>query len=681
MPARERAGTLSPAPHSLSVARAGPRRLILAARLAPLAVYYALYLVPVVVAVWFEPSHAYWLASAVASATVVVWLHGRGVRAAALAINLASTIANMLLMISLVIQGAGFNEQFFYHMDWETVVLGWRVFGVWSLGVGAYLLLLGLWPRLLPGPGDGLRARLRHSTVAVLIAVAVLLNASVLSMGWYLLEAAIRVNRIVLVPKPHRQAAPAGVDAPRNLVVIVAESLEATYGRPDLAGEDLTPSLTDLAKEGTDFADVRQVSHTGWTMGGLIAGSCATPISPKNFWGTVTRRAAPMPGAVCLGDVLAAEGYRTMFMGGAALWFGGKGSFLAAHGFGERLGVRALRPRLPDPTMVSTWGLYDDSLFALARGRIAQLAADKRPFALMLLTMDTHFPQAHASPYCGSRDDDDRKYVIRCADRMIAEFVAHVRATLPDAVVVLFTDHLSQESPERAGLVSTSDRSAGQRSPFSRFGFQAGSDYGARRLRFTVWDRERPPAVIDTPGTHFDVMPTVLDVLGFEGWRQHEFGASLFRFESPWWRHGDPDSLQVVYELPDLSVPHGTEVTFHTEGPTIETGGVLLLASGRGLVLDDAVFALRLHRGGGVSEILDTAAFEAATAVADAPLLIGVSSNRAVNRGLVKRGPGLVYFAGKFGSDRFVAGELPASGGARTILFDASPGTPSGAPR
>ena len=420
--------------------------------------YYALYLLPVGVGVAFDASRLYWLISGLASATVVVRLceAGRFARVTALAVNAVSTVVNMLLMISLVLQGEGFNAQFFYHMDWETVVVAWDVFGPWCIGGGCYLLLVGLWPLLLPGPLDAPVARAWTPLVVALISLAILLNGSVLSFAWHVIQDAIRSNGIVLVPKPRRAIVPSGTERPRDLVLIVAESLEATYGREDILGEDLTPELTALATEGLAFTDMRQVSHTGWTMGGLIAASCSVPVRPKDFWGDVDAR---MSGAVCLGDVLAAEGYHTVLMVGHRLAFADLEGFAAAHGIAEMHGVEALSPKLAEPSYLSDWGLYDDSLLALAREKLAELAADGKPFALVLMTMDTHIPPVPPSASCGPRPDPaDRAFVIRCADRLIAAFVRDVRANFPETVVALFSDHLSPGSPRRCGTASASRR-------------------------------------------------------------------------------------------------------------------------------------------------------------------------------------------------------------------------------
>ena len=70
-----------------------------------------------------------------------------------------------------------------------------------------------------------------------------------------------------------------------------------------------------------------------------------------------------------------------------------------------------------------------------------------------------------------------------------------------------------------------------------------------RRLRFVAWGLDIRPGVIDRPGAHFDVMPTLMDFLGLSAWAEHYLSASLLRFDSPWFGHDSPLSLRVVHEL------------------------------------------------------------------------------------------------------------------------------------
>ena len=168
----------------------------------------------------------------------------------------------------------------------------------------------------------------------------------------------------------------------RSLVLIFAESLEATYSRADLFGEDLTPRLTALAASAKRFTNMRQVPLAAWSTGAFVAAQCARPVSANAWWRrAVQGGAARVDGATCLGDVLAALGYRTVFMTGVDIHFGGVETFHAAHGFVERLGFEALSPLAGAGTALRPnrhWLIEDETLFALARAKVDELAERSR---------------------------------------------------------------------------------------------------------------------------------------------------------------------------------------------------------------------------------------------------------------------------------------------------------------
>ena len=182
----------------------------------------------------------------------------------------------------------------------------------------------------------------------------------------------------------------------RSLALIFAESLEATYSRADLFGEDLTPRLTALAASAKRFTNMRQVPLAAWSTGAFVAAQCARPVSANAWWRqAVQGGAARVDGATCLGDVLAALGYRTVFMTGVDIHFGGVETFHAAHGFVERLGFEALSPLAGAGTALRPnrhWPIEDETLFALARAKVDELAEEAAPFALVVTTTDTHGP-------------------------------------------------------------------------------------------------------------------------------------------------------------------------------------------------------------------------------------------------------------------------------------------------
>lgn len=616
-------------------------------------IYYGLYLLPAATALAFDAWYLLWLLSGLFLATAVRWLWAYGSfawRLTALAFNAASAFANLLLLISLQIQGAAFNLQFFFHAQWETVLVAMDALAPLFFASWTYWFLVSVWPCLLTASSRPPRRR----AIAIALAAGLCLNAPILSLGWHGLSQAMAVRDAVWVPKPmHQNIAPIRLSNPQNLILIFAESLEGTYSRADIFGEDLTPALTALAAQGLSFTNMRQVSRTDWSTGALVAAQCALALGAGDKSRSLTGRFdARVRGALCLGDLLAAHGYRTVFMTGTRLEFAGLGSFHVSHGFGELHGLASLAPKLENPSYRmhwgrSDWGLHDDALFALAQAKLADLQAAS-PFALVLATMDTHGPRGFPSASCGPADDaDGLAFAVRCADQLIADFARTVRAQFPNTLIALFSDHL-------VGNVLNDPEITNRLKPHEE----------ERRLRFSVWGPGIEAAEVDAPGTHFDVMPTLMDLLGMAPWRRHNMGASLLRFDSPWFNHESPEDLRVVHSLPGIQVRPGDEMAFEADGPMLVLDGRKILATGKGLSLGHAVFALELDAAGGIAAIRHfvsegQAAAEQFAHWADGKTLVGVSTNPAFNHDALRQGAAeTAFFAGAFGARNFVAGPL-----------------------
>lgn len=95
---------------------------------------------------------------------------------------------------------------------------------------------------------------------------------------------------------------------------------------------------------------------------------------------------------------------------------------------------------------------------------------------------------------------------VRCAGGLITAFVRDVHAAHPDVVVALLTDHLAGTSFVDSELMAVLARA------------------DERRLRFTVWVPDAAPETIARPGTHFDVMPTLMDFPSLSAWTEHYLG-------------------------------------------------------------------------------------------------------------------------------------------------------------
>lgn len=276
----------------------------------------------------------------------------------------------------------------------------------------------------------------------------------------------------------------------RNLVLIYAESLEATYGDSQLFGSDLLAATRRVG--GHSYAHYRPMPGATWTMAGIVATQCGVPLIVYSEGDARTF----LPGATCLGDVLHARGYRNVFLGGASLSFAGKGRFLRDHGYAETWGREEWRKAGVQLGEMNAFGLYDDALFERAQSRLAQLHAAGQPFNLTLLTLDTHNPFGFMSNACRRRGAADFGGIVRCASSQIAEFIefARARGYLQDTVIVVIGDHLAVPNPLYDKLEQA----------------------GARRGMFNLIVGEKLPRPNTDELLPVDMFPTLLELVGME---------------------------------------------------------------------------------------------------------------------------------------------------------------------
>ena len=535
--------------------------------------YSALYVGPVAGLVVLGGSYYYWIVSALALAVWIILVSGRSRAATMLACAVSSLAAlgNIALATSLHVQRSGFNERFFHHLDTSTLGIAWYAYFVETVLVIVYWTVMTAAPRRLAQHRRTTARTAARPIVWLTGAVAALTYAPAISLASYA-QARHQAQSApqIIVAKPTTQARPTA-DANRNLpnlVFIYAESLEASFGNAELIGEDMTPTLTTLEREAMHFTNMIQLPGASWTLGAMVASQCALPLALPNVFdhaarydrrphdpestlsGSIERL---LPNEVCLGDILKDHGYRNVYIGGARLAFAGKGNFLATHGYGEQYGWDELRSELPDAELSGGWGLYDDDMLALAWKRIATLAQSSNPFSLMLLTIDTHdIRRFKVSRSCGARPlVGNAGFAVRCADRLIGDFITRVRDTWPDIVIVLMSDHLSFPN-------AITDRI---------------EDANARKLRFATWGPAIEAREIARPGTHFDIAPTVLEILGVNGYEHHNLGASLLSFESPWLSHDAATTMRAPRALPTMRIAPGEPIAFEDGGRLVRIDG------------------------------------------------------------------------------------------------------------
>ena len=236
-----------------------------------------------------------------------------------------------------------------------------------------------------------------------------------------------------------------------NLVLIYLESVEDALADDTVFEENMLEPVETATEEWESIPALQQYEGGGWTMAGIVGTQCGIPLRSStaladngdlNALGSAGNEVESyMAGATCLGDVLAENGYRNVFLGGADARFAGKGAFLSGHGYEQVKDLSVWRD-LDETEMRDDWGLSDRRLFERAQDTVTQLHASDEPFNLTLLTLDTH-EGPRVFDYCDWDTEVAMTAITRCSMEQVAGFIDYLDAEgiLEDTTVVVMGDH------------------------------------------------------------------------------------------------------------------------------------------------------------------------------------------------------------------------------------------------
>ena len=247
----------------------------------------------------------------------------------------------------------------------------------------------------------------------------------------------------------------------KNLVYIYMESMEMSLADESHGGGksvNVIPELTDIALENDCFngdTDIlngaRSLYNSTWTIAGLVAQTSGLPLGINHvLTNNINSISSFMPGATTLGDILEKEGYHNVFMLGSDAKFGNRDVYFKEHGNYDIDDYYWARNnnKLPDKSYYVWWGYEDDKLFTYAKEELTSLAENDEPFALSLLTVDTHFVNGYLCDDCPDTFTSQYSNVLACSSKKVSELVEWIEAQPwgEDTVIVLNGDHLCMDS-------------------------------------------------------------------------------------------------------------------------------------------------------------------------------------------------------------------------------------------
>ncbi|MDO5581307.1 MAG: LTA synthase family protein [Planctomycetia bacterium] len=299
----------------------------------------------------------------------------------------------------------------------------------------------------------------------------------------------------------------------KNFVWIISESLEESYNQKEIFGEDLIAELTALQDQGLSVPNWVQVDGTGWTIASLISSLYGVPrrIVWNNRAFSENSCVKILRQSQSVFHVLKDQGYEIVFVQGDSLTFAGRNYLFENFPWVKALSRENLSKTPEYQAFIKknkpyNWGVHDQLVFDNAEKEYERLAASKKPFVLVVQTLDTHGKNGFLVP------DAERKYndfrdVVREQSRMISQFVKNVRAVNGSAntAILIMGDHLAMQNTIQDMLERVPERRV-----------------------FNLWLNGSPQvhSFSSSPCSTFDFAPTILEFLGFR-WKDHQFGIGV----------------------------------------------------------------------------------------------------------------------------------------------------------
>lgn len=294
----------------------------------------------------------------------------------------------------------------------------------------------------------------------------------------------------------------------RNLIYIYLESMETAFFSEKEGGAlpyNAIPELYALAEENINFSHNEGVGGFGilsgatWTSGALVAQTAGIPLkTPIGIGGNhYGEDGVFLPGVTTLNNILKGNGYHQAVMFGSDAGFGGRAAYFSNHGI-DKIYDYTTAPAdgiIPEGYHV-WWGMEDRYLYDYARKVLPELAAGDKPFALTLLTVDTHHINGYVCDLCQRDYEEQYENVYRCASRQIFEFLSWLQ---------------QQDFYEKTTVILVGDHASMDGEYFSR---NVPDSYERRIYNCILNSAEEPVREKNREFTAVDMFPTTLAALG-----------------------------------------------------------------------------------------------------------------------------------------------------------------------
>jgi len=237
------------------------------------------------------------------------------------------------------------------------------------------------------------------------------------------------------IPTLTQQVASVQRDKPLNLVIVLEESLGATFVK-SLGGLPVTPELEKLKAEGWWFENLYATGTR--SVRGIEAVVAGFPPTPAQ---STVKLSLSQQHFFTLASLLRKHGYTSDFI------YGGEGHFDNMRNFflGNDFNSVVDQDDYTNPIFTGSWGVSDEDLFNKAHEQLMQHHADGNPFFTLIFSSSNHTPfefpdgriDLHEQPKASENN------AVKYADYAYGEFFKKAKASpyWKDTLFLIVADH------------------------------------------------------------------------------------------------------------------------------------------------------------------------------------------------------------------------------------------------
>ena len=294
------------------------------------------------------------------------------------------------------------------------------------------------------------------STITILVSICLLLMS--VHFGTYLINSFLSTN---IYEKYYVDTNSVKITFPKkkkNLIIIYLEGMEASLFSKSNGGafeKSRIPELESIALNNTNFSNTEKLggaytlNNSSCTIFSLVTSTSGTPVYARLFY-SYNDKNPYMRNVKSLGNVLRENGYNLGLIQGSSIKFSATDYYLKENGDFEVFDDDTAKSRgYIDKNYSVWWGMEDKKTLEYSKKEILNMAKKDKPFAYIIFTTDTHFPDGYIDETCEEVFDEYLSNSYACSSKIVGNYIEWIKSQdfYKNTTIFIMGDHtIKQES-------------------------------------------------------------------------------------------------------------------------------------------------------------------------------------------------------------------------------------------